>query len=99
VDVPLSTSTALAARDELFSPNEQSALAGFLAGYSGLTRDAYILDLRQHVAWCTEYRVTVFGARRADIESFARPGAGPGPRSPVGRARWLASIATPSRRA
>jgi site-specific recombinase XerD len=72
VDVPLSTSTALATRDELFSTNEQLALAGFLAGYSGLTREAYTLDLRQYVAWCTEHRVAVFGARRADIECFAR---------------------------
>ncbi len=30
------------------------ALAGFLAGYSGLTREAYMLDLRQYVAWCAE---------------------------------------------
>jgi hypothetical protein len=28
----------------LFSQEEQAALAGFLAGYSGLTRDAYTLD-------------------------------------------------------
>jgi hypothetical protein len=40
VDVPISTSTALATRDELFSANEQLALAGFLAGYSGLTHNA-----------------------------------------------------------
>jgi site-specific recombinase XerD len=72
VDVPLSTSTILATRDELFSTNEQLALAGFLTGYSGLTRDSYTLDLRQYVAWCTEHRVAVFGARRADIECFAR---------------------------
>jgi integrase/recombinase XerD len=72
VDVPLSTSTAVATRDELFSTNEQLALAGFLAGYSGLTRDAYTLDLRQYVAWCTEHHLAVFGARRADIECFAR---------------------------
>jgi integrase/recombinase XerD len=72
VDVPLSTSTVVATRDELFSPDEQLALAGFLAGYSGLTREAYTLDLRQYVAWCTEHRVAVFGARRADIECFAR---------------------------
>jgi integrase/recombinase XerD len=58
--------------DELFSTGEQLGLAGFLAGYSGLTRDAYTLDLRQYVAWCTEHRVAVFGARRADIECFAR---------------------------
>jgi hypothetical protein len=85
VDGPLSTSTVLATRDELFSANEQSPLAGFLAGYSGLTRDANALDLRQYVAWCTEHRVAVFGARRADIECFGPPPrvpwAGPGPRS------------------
>jgi integrase/recombinase XerD len=72
VDVPISTSTTVATRDELFSANEQLALAGFLAGYSGLTRDAYRLDLRQYVAWCTEHHLAVFGARRADIECFAR---------------------------
>jgi integrase/recombinase XerD len=72
VDVPISTSSVLATRDELFSANEQLALAGFLAGYSGLTRDAYTLDLRQYVAWCTERRLAVFGARRVDIECFAR---------------------------
>jgi len=31
VDVPISTSRVLATRDELFSANEQLALAGFLA--------------------------------------------------------------------
>jgi integrase/recombinase XerD len=72
VDVPISTGTTVATRDELFSTNEQLALAGFLAGYSGLTRDAYTLDLRQYVAWCTEHHLAVFGARRADIECFAR---------------------------
>ena len=72
MDVPISTSTTVATRDELFSTNEQLALAGFLAGYSGLTRDAYTLDLRQYVAWCTEHHLAVFGARRADIECFAR---------------------------
>jgi integrase/recombinase XerD len=72
VDVPLSTRTVLATRDELFSTNEQLPLAGFLAGYSGLTRDAYTLDLRQYVTWCTEHRVAVCRTRRADIECFAR---------------------------
>jgi hypothetical protein len=32
VDVPLSTSTVLATRDELFSAGERLALAGFSAG-------------------------------------------------------------------
>jgi hypothetical protein len=50
VDGPFSTSTAPATRDELFSASEQLALVGFSAGYSGLTRDADMLDLRQYVA-------------------------------------------------
>ena len=102
MEVPLSTSTALATRDELFSDGEQLALAGFLAGYSGLTRDAYTLDLRQYVAWCTEHRVAVFGARRADIECFARhleSWAEPRPPSLAGCAPWPASTATPNRNA
>jgi integrase/recombinase XerD len=62
----------VALRRELFSSQEEFALAGFLAGYSGLTREAYMLDLRQYVAWCAERRVALFGARRADIEAFGR---------------------------
>jgi integrase/recombinase XerD len=81
MDVPRSTSTVLATRDELFRTDEQLASAGFLAGYSGLTRDAYTLDLRQYVARCTEHQLAVFGARCADIECFARH------LEPMGRAR------------
>jgi integrase/recombinase XerD len=81
MDVPRSTSTVLATRDELFGTDEQLASAGFLAGYSGLTRDAYTLDLRQYVARCTEHQLAVFGARCADIECFARH------LEPMGRAR------------
>jgi hypothetical protein len=32
----------------VFTNTERLALAGFLAGYSGLTRQAYELDLRQY---------------------------------------------------
>jgi hypothetical protein len=41
--------------EALFTVNERQALAGCLAGYNGLTRDAYILDLRQYTtgAPCT----------------------------------------------
>ncbi|MGH9289342.1 MAG: site-specific integrase [Acidimicrobiales bacterium] len=72
MDVPISTSTVLATRTSCSAPTSDWRWPGFLAGYSGLTRDAYTLDLRQYVAWCTEHRVAVFGARRADIECFAR---------------------------
>ena len=30
------------------------------------------MDLRQWVGWCTERRVALFGARRAEIEGFGR---------------------------
>jgi hypothetical protein len=58
--------------DPLFSPEEEQALTGFLAGFGGLTRDAYQLDLRQYVGWCAARNISLFGARRADIETFAR---------------------------
>jgi site-specific recombinase XerD len=69
---PLSWATVIATRDEVFTTEEQIALGGFLAGYSGLTREAYALDLRQYVQWCTEHSIALFGARRADIEMFGR---------------------------
>ena len=45
-----STDTRVALHHKVFAPNEELALAGFVAGYSGLTREAYMLDLRQYVA-------------------------------------------------
>lgn len=56
----------------VFTSTERLALAGFLAGYSGLTRQAYELDLRQFVSWCQQHQLDLFSARRADIEFFAR---------------------------
>jgi Phage integrase, N-terminal SAM-like domain len=56
----------------VFANTERLALAGFLVGYSGLTRQAYELDLRQYAAWCQQHQVRLFAARRADIECFAR---------------------------
>jgi site-specific recombinase XerD len=56
----------------VFTDAERLALAGFLAGYRGLTRDAYALDLRQFTTWCRMRSVPLFAVRRADIESFAR---------------------------
>ena len=56
----------------VFTDAERLALAGFLAGYRGLTRDAYALDLRQFTTWCRMRSVPLFAVRRADIESLAR---------------------------
>jgi len=66
------TTTTVAARHEVFTTEEDAALVGFLAGYSGLTFEAYQLDLRQWVQWCAERPVALFCARRADIETFGR---------------------------
>ena len=45
-------STALATIQPAFTDPERLALAGYLAGYRGLTREAYALDLRQFTTWC-----------------------------------------------
>jgi site-specific recombinase XerD len=65
-------SAALIPVAPVFTNTERLALAGFLAGYSGLTREAYELDLRQYTSWCHQHHLRLFQARRADIESFAR---------------------------
>ena len=64
--------TVPAVPDLVFSDHERVALAGFLAGYRGLTRDAYALDLRQFVSWCGRQSIKLFAARRTDIELYAR---------------------------
>jgi integrase/recombinase XerD len=65
-------STALATIQPAFTDAERLALAGFLAGYRGLTRDAYALDLRQFTSWCRAGSLNLLAVRRADIEDFAR---------------------------
>jgi integrase/recombinase XerD len=54
-----------------FTDSERLALAGFLAGYRGLTREAHTLDLRQFTGWCRARSLSLFSVRRADIETFA----------------------------
>jgi integrase/recombinase XerD len=60
----------------LYEPTETSAevvtAAGFLAGYSGRTREAYTLDLRQFIRWCDEHRLGLFDVTRTHIELYAR---------------------------
>ncbi len=65
-------SAALVPTAPVFTNAERLALAGFLAAYSGLTRQAYELDLRQYASWCQQHHLCLFAARRADIENFAR---------------------------
>jgi Phage integrase, N-terminal SAM-like domain len=65
-------STALATIQPAFTDPERLALAGYLAGYRGLTREACALDLRQFTGWCRSHSLSLFSVRRADSESFAR---------------------------
>ena len=41
-DVFFSTDTRVELRHDVFAPSEERVVAGFLAGYGGLTRDAYM---------------------------------------------------------
>jgi site-specific recombinase XerD len=65
-------STSVVPVQPAFTAEERLALAGYLAGYRGLTREAYTLDLRQFTAWCRTRSLALFAVRRADIEMFAR---------------------------
>jgi integrase/recombinase XerD len=64
--------TALVMIQPAFADAERLALAGYLAGYRGLTREAYALDLRHGTTWCRARSLNLFAVRRADIEGFAR---------------------------
>ena len=48
------------------------AAAGFLARYSGRTRDAYALDLRTFFGWCASRGVDVFAMTRPHVELYVR---------------------------
>ena len=48
------------------------AIAGFLAGYSGTTLEAYRLDLRGWIAWLDTAGLDPFVVERAHIELYAR---------------------------
>ena len=48
------------------------AAAGFLARYSGRTREAYTLDLRTYFAWCSERGTEVFAMTRPHLELYMR---------------------------
>jgi hypothetical protein len=67
-----SPSAALVPATPVFSTAQRLALAGFPAGYSGLTRRACELGLRQYAPWCQTRHLALFSARRADIERAHR---------------------------
>ena len=96
-----STPTTIVSFDPLVAGPERLALAGFLAGYSGQTREAYGLDLRQFLAFCHVSGLALLKVRRADIEIYARTldEGGPGPPSPAACQPWPGSTATPRTKA
>jgi integrase/recombinase XerD len=58
---------------EQLSPDDlHLAAAGFLARYSGRTRDAYALDLRTFFHWCASRGVAVFAMTRPHVELYVR---------------------------
>ena len=84
-------STAVVVYDPALVDPEHVALAGFLGGYRGLTRDAYALDLRQFVAFCDQRHLGLFEVRRSDIETFGRDLEARG-RATATIARWLCTV-------
>ena len=74
-------STALATIQPAFTDPERLALAGYLAGYRGLTREAYALDLRQGTTWCRARSLALFAQgnyKDAAAGLYAVLAAGPG---------------------
>jgi hypothetical protein len=69
----------------LFGP-VQLAAAGFLARYSGRTRDAYALDLKTYFAWRATRGTEVFEMTRPHVEVYVRwiGGVRPAPPRPRG---------------
>ncbi len=94
-------STALATIQPAFTDAERFALAGFLAGYRGLTREANALDLRQFASWCRARSVAL--SPSAAPTSRPSPGnsnsrAGPARPSPGGCAPSPGSTSTRSKK-
>src|SRR5512132_3591647 len=80
---------------------ERLALVGFLAGYSGPTRESYRTDLRLFTVWLTDRQVRLLAVQRTHIELYGRwlEEQGRAPRRSVGACRrWPASTGTASRR-
>jgi hypothetical protein len=71
------SSSALVLAEPVFSDQERLALAGFLAGYSGMTREAYALDLRQFTAWRHRHQVRLPVRLRRDRPARPAPGCQP----------------------
>jgi len=82
-------STALVMIQPIFTDAERLALAGFLAGYRGLTREAYALELRQFTGWCQARSLGLF---RRPPRRHRRLRARPGSMRASARHRYAAAV-------
>jgi len=68
----MAATTSVVLYDPQATSPEIRTIAGFLAGYSGRTREAYTLDLRMFCRWCEERRLELLDLTRTHIELYAR---------------------------
>jgi site-specific recombinase XerD len=68
----MAITTSVVPYDPTDTSQEVRTLAGFMAGSSGRTREAYTLDLRQFYRWCDEHRLDLLEVSRTHIELYAR---------------------------
>lgn len=68
----MAATTSVVLYDPQDTSSEVRTIAGFLAGYSGRTREAYTLDLRLFYRWCDDHRLGLFALTRTHIELYAR---------------------------
>ena len=68
----MTTSTAVAVRQDHFEYERLMVVAGFLVGYSGNSRLAYQQDLSVFGSWCDRHNLGVMNVRRSHLELFAR---------------------------
>jgi integrase/recombinase XerD len=72
-------------------PLDDILVAGFLIGYRGRTRAAYLADLRDFCSWCASVGIGLLAVRRTHVEAYTRQLERAG-RSHATVARRLASL-------
>ncbi|MDP9440672.1 MAG: hypothetical protein M3P34_00500 [Actinomycetota bacterium] len=68
----MATYHSLVLCDPIETSEEVKVAAGFLGGFSGQTREAYTLRLRQFVSWCERLHLALLEVGRTHIELYAR---------------------------
>ena len=68
----MADATSLVLYDLRTADRKWSPWSASWAGCAGRTREAYALDQRQCLAWCSARQLRLFDAHRTDIELYAR---------------------------